>query len=312
MRQCGNIGLIWRFFACFSMHFRYFPPRLTPPWGENMVRAFSRGWICRPIACQIACFRARTTVRPVADEEVMRWARTIKTPRARTTALKKRLSELTKALDEASGNRRDRTGKPARIERRHRQGDGDRLSGRVRTRCGDTGRRISGVAGRRVGRNGSLVHAGVPVARGRRRVLECLQAGGAPHRGRRSAKTLKFPRSGGTCEGSIVAAGAGPVIDPIHQFQIHPIIPIHMFGYDLSLTNSGAFHGHRARRDRADHGDRHRRPRARSRPSSGDGRDALRVHRGYSCSRPWANRAASSCRWCCRCSCSCCSRTSSA
>ena len=38
-----------------------------------------------------------------------------------------------------------------------------------------------------------------------------------------------------------MAAGAGPVIDPIHQFQIHPIIPIQMFGYDLSLTNSGLF-----------------------------------------------------------------------
>jgi len=38
-----------------------------------------------------------------------------------------------------------------------------------------------------------------------------------------------------------VAAGAGPVIDPIHQFQIHPIVPIQLFGYDISLTNSGLF-----------------------------------------------------------------------
>lgn len=38
-----------------------------------------------------------------------------------------------------------------------------------------------------------------------------------------------------------MAAGAGPVIDPIHQFQIHPIVPIQLFGYDISLTNSGLF-----------------------------------------------------------------------
>ena len=38
-----------------------------------------------------------------------------------------------------------------------------------------------------------------------------------------------------------MAEGAGPVIDPIHQFEIHPIIPINIFGFDVSLTNSGLF-----------------------------------------------------------------------
>src|SRR5919201_242906 len=29
--------------------------------------------------------------------------------------------------------------------------------------------------------------------------------------------------------------------DPIHQFEIHPIVPIKIFGWDLSFTNSSAF-----------------------------------------------------------------------
>src|SRR5215471_9182313 len=29
--------------------------------------------------------------------------------------------------------------------------------------------------------------------------------------------------------------------DPIHQFAIHPLIPIHLFGWDLSFTNSSLF-----------------------------------------------------------------------
>ena len=34
---------------------------------------------------------------------------------------------------------------------------------------------------------------------------------------------------------------AADKVDPIHQFQIHPIIPIHIGGLDLSFTNSGLF-----------------------------------------------------------------------
>jgi F-type H+-transporting ATPase subunit a len=34
---------------------------------------------------------------------------------------------------------------------------------------------------------------------------------------------------------------AADKVDPIHQFQIHPIIPIHVGGLDLSFTNSGLF-----------------------------------------------------------------------
>src|SRR5437867_3062763 len=29
--------------------------------------------------------------------------------------------------------------------------------------------------------------------------------------------------------------------DPIHQFEIHPIVPIKIFGWDMSFTNSSAF-----------------------------------------------------------------------
>jgi F-type H+-transporting ATPase subunit a len=29
--------------------------------------------------------------------------------------------------------------------------------------------------------------------------------------------------------------------DPIHQFELHPIVPIKLFGFDVSLTNSGLF-----------------------------------------------------------------------
>ena len=34
--------------------------------------------------------------------------------------------------------------------------------------------------------------------------------------------------------------GAG-MPDPIHQFEIHPLIPIKLFGWDVSFTNSSAF-----------------------------------------------------------------------
>ncbi|MDX8499189.1 F0F1 ATP synthase subunit A [Mesorhizobium sp. VK4C] len=34
---------------------------------------------------------------------------------------------------------------------------------------------------------------------------------------------------------------AADKVDPIHQFQIHPIIPIHIGGYDVSFTNSSLF-----------------------------------------------------------------------
>src|SRR5262249_49683867 len=29
--------------------------------------------------------------------------------------------------------------------------------------------------------------------------------------------------------------------DPIHQFELHPIVPIKMFGWDVSFTNSSLF-----------------------------------------------------------------------
>ena len=35
--------------------------------------------------------------------------------------------------------------------------------------------------------------------------------------------------------------GAG-MPDPIHQFEIHPLIPIKLFGWDVSFTNSSAVH----------------------------------------------------------------------
>jgi len=38
-----------------------------------------------------------------------------------------------------------------------------------------------------------------------------------------------------------VATEAGPAIHPTEQFSIHPVIPIHIGGYDVSLTNSGLF-----------------------------------------------------------------------
>ena len=34
---------------------------------------------------------------------------------------------------------------------------------------------------------------------------------------------------------------AADKVDPIHQFQIHPIIPIHIGGFDVSFTNSSLF-----------------------------------------------------------------------
>ena len=38
-----------------------------------------------------------------------------------------------------------------------------------------------------------------------------------------------------------MAAETGPAIDPIHQFSIHPVVPIQVAGHDVSLTNSGLF-----------------------------------------------------------------------
>lgn len=38
-----------------------------------------------------------------------------------------------------------------------------------------------------------------------------------------------------------MAAESGPSIDPIHQFSIHPVVPISIAGQDFSLTNSGLF-----------------------------------------------------------------------
>jgi F-type H+-transporting ATPase subunit a len=34
---------------------------------------------------------------------------------------------------------------------------------------------------------------------------------------------------------------AGPAIDPIHQFHINPIAPLHIFGLDASFTNASLF-----------------------------------------------------------------------
>ena len=34
---------------------------------------------------------------------------------------------------------------------------------------------------------------------------------------------------------------AADKVDPIHQFHINPIVPIHVGGYDLSFTNSSLF-----------------------------------------------------------------------
>jgi len=38
-----------------------------------------------------------------------------------------------------------------------------------------------------------------------------------------------------------VATESAPAINPIEQFAIHPVIPIHIGHYDFSLTNSGLF-----------------------------------------------------------------------
>ena len=38
-----------------------------------------------------------------------------------------------------------------------------------------------------------------------------------------------------------MATEAGPEIHPTEQFSIHPVVPIHIGGYDFSLTNSGLF-----------------------------------------------------------------------
>ena len=38
-----------------------------------------------------------------------------------------------------------------------------------------------------------------------------------------------------------MAAGTGPVIDPIHQFEVHPIVPLKIGGLDLSFTNSSLY-----------------------------------------------------------------------
>jgi F-type H+-transporting ATPase subunit a len=38
-----------------------------------------------------------------------------------------------------------------------------------------------------------------------------------------------------------VATEAGPAINPIEQFSIHPIVPISIAGHDFSLTNSGLY-----------------------------------------------------------------------
>ncbi len=35
--------------------------------------------------------------------------------------------------------------------------------------------------------------------------------------------------------------------DPIHQFEIQPIVPIKIFGWDVSFTNSSAFMLHSPR-----------------------------------------------------------------
>ena len=38
-----------------------------------------------------------------------------------------------------------------------------------------------------------------------------------------------------------MAAGTAPVIDPIHQFEVHPIVPFKFLGLDLSFTNASLF-----------------------------------------------------------------------
>ncbi len=38
-----------------------------------------------------------------------------------------------------------------------------------------------------------------------------------------------------------MATEAGPAIHPTEQFALHPVVPIHVGGYDFSLTNSGLF-----------------------------------------------------------------------
>jgi F-type H+-transporting ATPase subunit a len=38
-----------------------------------------------------------------------------------------------------------------------------------------------------------------------------------------------------------VAAESGPTVDPISQFALHPVVPIQVAGYDVSLTNCGLF-----------------------------------------------------------------------
>ncbi|MBV8592721.1 MAG: F0F1 ATP synthase subunit A [Caulobacteraceae bacterium] len=38
-----------------------------------------------------------------------------------------------------------------------------------------------------------------------------------------------------------MAAASGPEIDPIHQFGIHPLVPIDVAHVDISLTNSGLY-----------------------------------------------------------------------
>jgi len=39
----------------------------------------------------------------------------------------------------------------------------------------------------------------------------------------------------------VAAEGASPVMDPIHQFQVHPIFDLHLFGLDISFTNASLF-----------------------------------------------------------------------
>lgn len=41
----------------------------------------------------------------------------------------------------------------------------------------------------------------------------------------------------------MAAEGATPVMDPIHQFQVHPILELHLFGLDVSFTNASLFKG---------------------------------------------------------------------
>ena len=38
-----------------------------------------------------------------------------------------------------------------------------------------------------------------------------------------------------------MATESGPAVDPIHQFALHPVVPIQVAGYDVSLTNCGLF-----------------------------------------------------------------------